>query len=184
MTTTDYLLNAAFLLIVFRQARERRLDVRSLAVPLVLVFFVAHSYLHSVPTGGNDLVLVGALAIVGLALGLVSGLATHVRADGDGLATARVGWLAGALLIAGIGSRMAFAFALSHGAEPAIRDFSITHQIGAPAWPVALVLMAVCEVTVRVLTVHLRGRRLTDTPRGAASAAGTDHLLFPRASRS
>jgi hypothetical protein len=58
MTTTDYLINAAFVLIVFRQARERQLDVRSLVVPLVLVFFVAHSYLHSVPTAGHDLLLV------------------------------------------------------------------------------------------------------------------------------
>jgi hypothetical protein len=172
MTTTDYLINAAFVLIVFRQARERQLDVRSLVVPLVLVFFVAHSYLHSVPTAGNDLVLVGALTAVGLALGLLSGFATHVRAGADGLATARVGWMAGALLIAGIGSRMAFAFALSHGAEPAVRSFSITHQIGAPAWPVALVSMAVGEVTVRVLTVHLRGRRLMDGQRVSTAAVG------------
>jgi hypothetical protein len=54
---------------------------------------------------------------------------------------------------------MAFAFAIGHGAEPAIRSFSIAHQIGAAAWPVALVAMAVCEVTTRIVTVQLRGRR-------------------------
>jgi hypothetical protein len=163
MTTIDYLINAAFLLIVFRQAHERQLDVRSLAVPLVLVFFVSQNYLHSIPTAGNDLVLVGALATVGIALGLASGFATHIRPGSDGLALARVGWLAGALLVAGIGSRMVFAFILSHGAQHEVASFSIAHHIGAAAWPVALVSMAMCEVTVRVLTVHLRGRRLMNS---------------------
>jgi len=55
---------------------------------------------------------------------------------------------------------MVFVFALSHGAEPAIRGFSIAHQIGAAAWPVALVSMGLCEVTARLATVQLRGRRL------------------------
>jgi hypothetical protein len=85
MTTTDYLINAVFVLIVFRQARERQLDVRSLVVPLVLVAFVAHSYLNAIPTAGNDLVLVAALGGAGLALGIVCGVATHVRAGSDGV---------------------------------------------------------------------------------------------------
>jgi hypothetical protein len=58
------------------------------------------------------------------------------------------------LLIAGISSRMVFAFAVSHGVEPTIRAFSITNEIGAAAWPAALVSMAVLEVTARVLIVH------------------------------
>ena len=159
MTTTDYLINGLFVLVVLRQSRERALDRRSIVAPLVLVFFVAQMYLHSIPTAGNDLVFVAVLASAGVALGLLSGFATHVRAGADGLALARVGWTAGLLLVAGIGSRMAFAFAIGHGAEPAIRSFSIAHQIGAAAWPVALVAMAVCEVTTRIVTVQLRGRR-------------------------
>jgi hypothetical protein len=159
MTITDYLINGLFVLIVFRQARERELDRRSLIVALVLLAFVAHSYLHSIPSAGNDLVLIGVRASLGLALGIVSGFATYVRADGGGRAIARVGWLAGALLVAGITSRMVFAFAVSHGTEPAVRSFSIAHHIGAAAWPAALALMAVLEVAARVIIVHLRGRR-------------------------
>jgi len=159
MTTTNYILNAAFLLLVVRQARDRQLDRRALVVPLVAVFFVAQQYVHTIPTAGNDLVLIGLLAALGLSLGLLSGLATQVRA-GDGIALARVGWIAGALLFAGIGARMVFALALAHGAEPAVRSFSVAHEIGAAAWPVALVAMAVCEVVVRVATVQLRGRRI------------------------
>jgi hypothetical protein len=159
MTITDYLINAVFVLIVFRQARERELDRRSAIIPLAIVAYVAHLYVHSIPTAGNDLVLIAALGAVGLTLGVASGFATHVRAGENGLAVARVGWIAGALLIAGIGSRMVFAFALSHGAHHAVASFSIAHQIGAAAWPVALVMMALLEVSTRIAIVQLRGRQ-------------------------
>jgi hypothetical protein len=158
MTTIDYLINAVFVLIVVRQARERELDRRSVVVPLAIVAYVAHLYVRSIPTGGNDLVLIAALGTLGFALGVASGFTTHVRAGEKGLAVARVGWIAGALLIAGIGSRMVFAFALSHGARHAVANFSYAHQIGAAAWPVALVLMALLEVSTRIAIVQLRGR--------------------------
>ncbi len=44
------LINAAFVFVVLRQARERQLDRRSLVVPLVAVYFVAQRYVHSIPT--------------------------------------------------------------------------------------------------------------------------------------
>jgi hypothetical protein len=157
MTTTDYLINAGLILIVLRQARERELDRRSVIVPLALVAYVAQLYVHSIPTAGNDLVLIGALGTVGLALGVASGFATQVRAGGHGLPVARVGWVAGGLLIAGIGSRMVFEFAVTHGARPAVASFSVAHHIGAAAWPVALVLMALLEVATRIAIVQLRG---------------------------
>jgi hypothetical protein len=174
MTTTDYLINGLFVLIVLSQARERALDTRRLVLPLVLVLCVGRQYLHVFPTAGNDLVLVALLATVGLASGLVAGWATHVRLDDAGQAVARIGWLAGALLVAGVGARMGFAFVVSHGAEPAVRSFSIAHHLDAQAWPVALVSMAILEVTARVLTVHLRGRRLTKT-----SAAAAPRVIVP-----
>ena len=160
MTTTEYLLNAAFVLLVLRQAKERELDRRSVIVPLVLMFFVGSQYLHTLPTAGNDLVLIVGLAAVGLTLGVAGGLATRVRAGTGGVALARIGWIAGGLLVLGIGARMAFAFAIGHGFEPIVRSFSIAHQIGAAAWPVALVLMALTEVGSRIAVVQVRGRRL------------------------
>ena len=171
MRTTDYLINAVFGLIVFRQARERELDRRSVIIPLAIVAYVAHLYVHSIPTAGNDLVLIGALGAVGLALGIASGFTTQVRAGENGLAVARVGWIAGALLIAGIGSRMVFAFALSHGAHHAVATFSIAHQIGAAAWPVALVLMALLEVSTRIAIVQLRGRHAVQSSVAIPAAA-------------
>jgi hypothetical protein len=164
MTITDYLINALFLLVVARQARERELDRRSVIVPLILVVFVAQMYIHAIPTAGNDLVLVGFLAAVGLVLGVASGFATHVRAGENSLPVARVGWVAASLLVAGIGSRMVFAFAVGHGLRPDIASFSIAHHISATAWPTALVLMAICEVTARIAIVQLRGRKAMSEP--------------------
>jgi hypothetical protein len=159
MTTTDYLINAVFIAVVLMQVRPRELDLRSAIIPLAIVAYVAHLYVHSIPTAGNDLVLIGALGLVGLALGVASGFATHVSAGDNGHAIARVGWIAAVLLIAGIGSRMVFAFAVSHGAREAIGSFSYSNHIGAAAWPVALVLMALLEVGTRIVIVQLRGRR-------------------------
>ena len=50
MTITDYLINAVFVLIVLRQARERELDLRSFLIPLAVVAYVAHIYVRSIPT--------------------------------------------------------------------------------------------------------------------------------------
>ena len=58
MTITDYLINAVFVLIVFRQARERELDRRSVIIPLAIIAYVAHLYVRSIPTAGNDFVLI------------------------------------------------------------------------------------------------------------------------------
>ena len=66
---------------------------------------------------------------------------------------------------------MAFAFALSHGARHAVVSFSIAHQIGAVAWPVALVLMALLEVPTRIAIVQLRGRQALHASAAAIPAA-------------
>ena len=160
MAFTDYLINAIFLVVVLRQARERRLDIRSIVAPMALVVFVATHYVHTIPTGGSDMALALALTLVGLSLGVLCGYATHVRVDGDGTRFARVGPVAAILLLAGISARLVFVFALEHGAGPAIRDFSIVHHISAAAWPLALVSMALCEVTARLVIVQVRGQQL------------------------
>ena len=48
--------------------------------------------------------IVGLLAGVGLTLGVLCGVATQVQAGPAGKALAQVGWLAGILLVAGIGA--------------------------------------------------------------------------------
>jgi F420-0:gamma-glutamyl ligase-like protein len=173
MTTTDYLINAALILLVVRQIRERRVDVRSLILPAVLVYTIAGSYLHSVPTAGNDLVLTIGLATLGLILGSTSALFHTMRVGSDGVALARAGWIAAGLWIAGMGARITFVLASENGAGNAIEHFSAANSItGKNAWVTALVLMAVCEVVGRLATLQLRAYRLTNANTHARMLAG------------
>lgn len=171
MTTADYIVNLLLVFAVLRQARERRVDLRSVLVPLVLVALAAHQYLRVIPSAGNDVLLIVSLASLGTALGLASGFLTHIRRAEGGVVFSRVGWIAGVLLVGGISARMAFAFAVTHGAQDSVRTFSIENHIGPAAWPAALVLMALCEVTVRIATVQLRAHRI-NTARGSIVCAG------------
>ena len=142
MTTTDWVLDISLILLVLRQVRESRLSVRSMALPLVLVSWAAFHYLHSIPTAGHDLVLIGALAGTGAVLGLLSGAATRVRVH-QGHAYIRAGFVAAALWVLGVGFRLAFQLFASHGGADTIARFSVTHDITSDtAWVVALVLMA------------------------------------------
>ena len=79
--------------------------------------------------------------------------------------------------IAGVGARMVFYFAATHGAGPAIAAFSIAHHITGPAvWTAALVMMALADALTRLAVVYPRGRRLT-----AAASRSSRHLPRPSA---
>jgi hypothetical protein len=161
MNTTTYVINAILVLLVVRQARERRLDLAALAMPVLAVGAAAVLFLHSVPGRGNDIALEIICAAMGGAMGGLSGLATRLRRGADGVPLGRAGRLAASLWVAGAGSRMAFAFAASNGAGPAIARFSAARQItGADAWVASLVMMALADVLTRLIVIYLRGRRL------------------------
>jgi hypothetical protein len=67
---------------------------------------------------------------------------------------------------------MAFYFAATHGAGPAIAAFSIAHHITGPAaWTAALVMMALADVLTRLAVVWTRGRRLTAASTAALAAS-------------
>ncbi len=157
-----YLINALLVLLVIRQIREHQLDLRALAVPVLAVAAAAVMFLHAVPGTGSDIALdlLGVSACV--AMGAVGGLATRLRPGADGRPLGRAGALAAGMWIAGVGARMAFYFAATHGGGPAIAAFSIAHHITGPAaWTAALVMMALADVLTRLTVVYLRGRRLT-----------------------
>ena len=66
---------------------------------------------------------------------------------------------------------MGFAWAISHGAAPAIEQFSVSHSItSVDAWVAALFLMALAEVVTRLAVLWARSRRLLATDAGAAAA--------------
>ncbi|MYT20554.1 hypothetical protein GTW69_09660, partial [Streptomyces sp. SID7760] len=153
MTTIEWITDIALVLIVFRQLREGRLDHKTFLVPLAIVAFTAYSYLDSVPTAGNDLVLIGALTAAGAALGIAGGVYTRIRTlDGDLLLKA--GAVSAVLWIAGMGARMGFQIWVEHGGgADDVARFSLAHHItSGQAWVAAFVLMALTEVVTRVAT--------------------------------
>jgi hypothetical protein len=158
MTLTDYAINIALILLVLVQIRDRRLDLRSLLIPVVAVAGAATYYLKGIPTVGHDVALDVALGCVGAALGTACAFTTKVWRAGDGMAHSKAGVVASALWIVGVGSRLVFEVYATHGGIGSIARFSITNRIsGVPAWTSALVIMAMSEVVTRLIALRLRG---------------------------
>lgn len=171
MTATEWITDIALVLIVFRQMREDRLDHKTFLLPLGIVAFVAYSYLDSVPTAGNDLVLIAALMAVGAALGIAGGVYTRIRAL-EGHLLIKAGAVSAILWVVGMGARMGFQVWVEHGGADDVARFSLAHHITSQqAWVTAFVLMALTEVVTRVATIFIRSRirsRMLGTPRPVA----------------
>jgi hypothetical protein len=167
MTTTDYLLSAALVLIVLRQLRGRRLAGATLYLPLAIAAYAAFEYLHGIPTAGHDAALIGACLGVGLTLGVLCGLFTLVYPDANGTPYARATAIAAVLWIAGVSGRLAFAYYAEHGGGRAIASFSLHHALTPSVWPTALILMALAEVASRTIVLLVRSRRIALAPAAA-----------------
>jgi hypothetical protein len=165
MNFSDYLLDSALVLLVLFQIKERPMTRKALIRPLVILSIAVVNYLHGIPTQGNDLVLVGVLATVGGLIGVASGFTAILARRFDGVVTLRSGWLSGFFWVLGMGSRFGFAYWTSHGGAGSIANFSANHQItSAEAWTVALLAMAVFEVSGRTLTLAARWRGMEAAP--------------------
>jgi hypothetical protein len=160
MTTTEYLLNAALVLVVVRQLRGKRLIGSAIYVPLAICAYVGYTYLHSIPTSGNDLLLIVAGSAAGLTLGALCGLCTRVYPDHDGIPFAKATGAAALLWVLGVGSRIAFSLYAQHGGGTAIEHFSIVHSLSQDAWVAGFVLMAILEAVARTVVLLVRARRL------------------------
>lgn len=174
MTTTDWILDSALVLVVLRQIRWSRIDAMFLLVPIGIVSFVAYKYLNPIPTGGNDLLLISAFAALGTVLGVAGGLTTHVRRDGNRIFV-RAGFTAATLWVLGMGARLAFAVWTEHSGGPTVVRFSEQHHItSVQAWVSGLILMVLCEVGTRVGTILIRAaaaKRSTGEDAAVAVAA-------------
>ena len=152
MTPTDYIIDSALVLLVLLQVKERTLTTRTLIRPLVILGIAVVNYLHGIPTGGNDLILVGALALLGAVIGMASGVTIIMRRGPQGQVLMRTGWISGFFWVLGMGSRFAFIYWSTHSGADSIARFTVHHSItGSEAWTVALLAMAVFEVGGRTL---------------------------------
>jgi hypothetical protein len=173
MTFTDYLLDSLLVLIVFRQVREARFDRKAVLLPLGIAAVVGNSYLHTIPTSGNDLFLIAGFAAAGIAFGLISGLTTRVRTDGGRYALVKAGWIAAGVWVLGMGFRFAFSIWANNGGGAELARFSVAHDItSGSAWTAALVLMALGEVLCRTgVLVYRSHRALAGTTRSLTEPA-------------
>ncbi|HTW11545.1 MAG TPA: hypothetical protein VME01_02280 [Solirubrobacteraceae bacterium] len=161
MTTFDYILDSALVLLVLIQIRERPMSARPLIRPLVILGIAVLNYLHGIPTQGNDLLLLAVFALVGASIGAASGLTVIFRRHADGLVTFRSGWLSGFFWVLGMGSRFIFIYWITHSGASAIARFTVNHSISGPeAWTVALLGMAVFEVLSRTAIMAMRWQQL------------------------
>ncbi len=161
MSLTSYLIDSALVLLVLLQIKEKPLSTKSLLRPLIIVGVAVANYFTTLPTAGNDLVLIAALGLLGLLIGTAAGQATIVRRrQSDGAVTVRAGWLAGILWVVGMGLRFAFLVWISHSGATSLAHFSAAHSItGGAAWTDALLAMAVAEVAGRTAVLAARRQR-------------------------
>jgi hypothetical protein len=160
MTFSDYLLDSVLILLVVRQLRESRLNLRSILLPLAIVGFVANSYLKTIPTSGNNLVLIAILTALGITFGAFSAMNTRVRSDGGQYPLVKANAAAAAIWILSMGSRMAFSIWATHSGGARLYRFSVAHHLSINVWTAALVLMALGEVITRTGLLAYRGHRV------------------------
>ena len=161
MSITDYLIDSALVLLVLLQLKERQLTTKTIVRPIVILAVAVANYFHTIPTAGNDLVLITVVALTGLSIGVASGIAVKMRRGDHDAVLARAGWASAFFWVLGMGSRFAFLVWISHGGMTSIASFSSAHSItSGAAWTDALLGMAVFEVLGRSLIMALRRRQL------------------------
>ena len=174
MTFSDYAIDILLIGLVLLQVRGRRLTLHSMLLPIVLVAYVADSYLKAVPTGGNDLLLIVGCSLLGALIGGLCALFTGISRGSDGVPIAKAGLVAAALWVLGVGTRFAFQLYANYGGGPAIQRFSVAHHITTiEAWTAALILWH----------RRSRGTHWRDSPAGAPGQQVGPLPPFPSKSR-
>jgi hypothetical protein len=164
MTSYDYVAAVVLVLLVIPQVSGTRLTLRNLLLPLALVVLIGALSLRSIPRQGNDDSLYEAAVVVGFLFGAGCAYNTRLIRLTDGGVMAKAGFLAAALWIAGMATRLLFVYEEEHGGQAAIDRFSRERMIsGTAAWGAALIFMALAQVVSRV--VLLRTRRAENDPR-------------------
>jgi hypothetical protein len=178
MTLTDYLINFVLIALVILQIQDRRITLRALIRPVILVALAALYYLKGVPTAGNDVVLYLILGGVGLVFGAACACTTRIWRAADGFAHSKAGVVAAFFWVVGIGSRLAFEEYSTHGGVRSIEHFSVAHDItSSNAWVAALVIMALVEVIARLGLIRLRAARLPEGASSLSSPASTNSVI-------
>ena len=159
MTTSLWIIDITLIALVLLQIRRRRLTLVQILLPIALVLWAAIAFVHSVPLGGHNALVIGGLVVAGTLLGTAIGFTTHMSRT-DGRVTTRAGVVAAVLWTAGMGARLAFQLWATGKGRLNLGRFDFDHAISNDVWPAALVLMAGATVLFRVGVILTRARRL------------------------
>jgi hypothetical protein len=148
---SNYIVDILLIALVLRQLRVRPLTSRMMILPIILVAWAFFTYFKTFSLNTSDFVLIAVFTVVGVALGVASGLTTKVWRGPQHIlcqatAIAAITW------IVGMGFRLGFQiWANSQSGGNWITKFSVAHHINsAQAWVTALLLMALGEVLARL----------------------------------
>lgn len=155
MTTTDWIIDIVLIGLVILQLVERRLSLIQVLLPVAIVGWALISYVHSVPTDGNNLLLIVIAVVLGAAIGAGVGLLTRVRVR-DGVVVVRATALAAILWVLGMGSRLAFQLWATNGGGVSLGKFDLSHHLATDVWPATLIFMAAATIVVRTVILVTR----------------------------
>jgi len=165
VSAQTYIIDLALIALVLVQIRARPLSPRFVLMPLILLIWAVSSYYKHATFNSHDVLLVVVFGLVGVALGVVSGSFTKVWAK-EGRILVQAGVVAATAWVLGMGFRFFFALWSTSGAGGRIiTSFSISNNITSEQiWVDALLLMAICQVAVRVGVVQWRAQKLRQDP--------------------
>jgi ABC-type xylose transport system permease subunit len=162
MTFSIWAFDLLFIALVVLQIRERPLTRVQILLPVVLVMWASITFVHTIPTETNSLIVLGLAVLVGAALGAVIGIWTGVRMVSARVVT-RAGVLAAGLWILVMGLRLGFQLWATGAGQEALGRFDYENGVSNEVWPAALVLMAGATVVLRIVVLVARTRRLKRT---------------------
>ncbi|WP_460333719.1 hypothetical protein [Actinoallomurus acanthiterrae] len=176
---TALIASATILVIILATdlGRKRVTNMRILrsfiAVAIVIAIFV-----HSLPTGGNDLWLQLVGLVVGAVFGLIAGALLPAHRDPSGLIYTTGGVAYALLWLALSSGRVIFAYGTEHWFGPDILRFSIENKLsGQDVYANAFIFMSLAMVLGRSAVLFTRRRRLRvageDAPSPATATAGS-----------
>lgn len=185
---TWILVIAVFAAVVLTRLGRHRYTRRQRLVTLGVVAILVVKYVRGMPTAGNDGLLEGICAGIGVLFGLGMLAATAVERDEtNGQVWVRAGLAYLGLWVVMLGSRIAFAYSATGFGRSEIGHFFATNHLNGSAITPAFVLMTVGSLVVVTLGLAVRTSILSggalppSEVSGAGPKSGTERpTLFVR----
>ncbi|MCH0562982.1 MULTISPECIES: hypothetical protein [unclassified Streptomyces] len=157
--TQAVIINAAVLIAVLEAdlGPHREIGRMRILRPLLTTAGIVPAFVRSPATHGSGLVLEIALAVVGLAVGLLAmNFTTVYRSPRTGKPVSRAGSAYAALWIGVVGARTAFSYGSVHWFGPQLGRWTADHRVTGEALADALLMMAVAMTLIRTIGLAAR----------------------------